>query len=92
MIAWLRKHWFMVPTIIIVVSFIYGYAQHEANQDSVADTCLAEVAEIKETQDCLEEDMQYLKEQAAIQREFYKLMRPDLWEAAEERVNNNDST
>ena len=82
----------MVPTIIIIIGFIYGQATHEANQDSTIGHNSTKIEEVCIEQNCIKGDVQYLKEQAAIQREFYKLMRPDLWEEAEEIVNNNDST
>ena len=82
----------MVPTVVVIIGCIYGFGQHETNQDTAIVANAEGIEEIKDSQDCLEEDVHDLKEQAAIQREFYKLLRPDLWERAEEKVNNNDST
>ena len=89
MIAWLRKYWFLFPLVVGLLGGFWAYAQRDANIDTLLAEHDEDIDTLQEDVDCIKDDMGYLKEQAAIQREFYKLLKPDLWEEAEEKVNND---
>jgi len=95
-LEWIKHRWFLVPIVLAIAGALIAYGQEKAENsalDSLQTLAITELDEktdkINDTVDCLERDVQAMLRNQAVQNEFYKLLKPKLWEKAEETINND---
>lgn len=90
---WLKKNWYkLTPIVMILIGGIYGMGAHETNQDSTLKHTCEKQKQIEELLRELDDNQAEQLEQTAIITEFLRLFQEELFNKAEENINNNDST